>query len=162
MRQEPELDMFDRKILRRLADDGRLTWRELADHTGLSLTPTLRRVRMLEEAGYIRGYHAHLDEERLAGSMIVFVSVTLEKQVRDVLDRFEEIVAQIPEVMSGFLMTGGADYLLRAVVRDLVHYRELLDRLTLIDGVAHIQSSFALKAFVNRSAPLIPETKAER
>lgn len=155
MIQTGELDSYDRKILRKLAEDGRITWRDLADSIGLSLTPTLRRVRMLEEAGFITGYHARLDEARLAGSMIVFISVTLERQVREMLDRFEEHVARLPEVMSGFLMTGGSDYLLRAVVRDLEHYRELLDNLTKVEGVEHIQSSFALKAFVNKPSPLI-------
>lgn len=155
MNQSDGLDAYDRKILRKLAEDGRITWRDLADAIGLSLTPTLRRVRLLEEAGYIAGYHARLNEARLIGSMIVFISVTLERQVRDVLDRFEDHVSRLPEVMSGFLMTGGADYLLRAVVRDLDHYRELLDELTGIKGVAHIQSSFALKGFVNRPTALV-------
>ena len=155
MSQNQNLDSYDRKILRRLAEDGRITWRELADEIGLSLTPTLRRVRILEETGYITGYFARLDEQRLIGSMIVFISVTLERQVRTILARFEEHVASLPEVMSGYLMTGSSDYLLRAVVADLDHYRELLDALTKIEGVAHIQSSFALKTFVNRPAPLI-------
>ena len=155
MNQISDLDQFDRKILRALAEDGRISWRELADRIGLSLTPTLRRVRMLEESGMITGYHARLDEERLAGSMVVFISVTLERQVREVLDRFEEHVAMLPEVMSGFLMTGGSDYLLRAVVRSLAHYRELLDALTVVEGVAHIQSSFALKVFVKKPSALL-------
>ncbi|MCJ2188681.1 Lrp/AsnC family transcriptional regulator [Novosphingobium beihaiensis] len=156
MNQNQKLDSYDRKILRHLSENGRITWRELAEEIGLSLTPTLRRVRILEESGYITGYFARLDEQRLAGSMIVFISVTLERQIRSILARFEEHVASLPEVMSGFLMTGGSDYLLRAVVNDLDHYRELLDALTKIEGVAHIQSSFALKSFVNRPAPVIP------
>lgn len=155
MNQYEKLDSFDRKILRKLVEDGRITWRDLADSIGLSLTPTLRRVRMLEDAGLITGYHARLDEARLTGPMIVFVSVTLERQIREILDRFEEHVAKLPEVMSGFLMTGGADYLLRASVRDLDHYRQLLDDLTKFDGVAHIQSSFALKSFVNKPSLLM-------
>ncbi|MFM9898021.1 Lrp/AsnC family transcriptional regulator [Sphingorhabdus sp.] len=155
MIHEVQLDLYDRKILRKLAEDGRITWRELAETIGLSLTPTLRRVRMLEASGMISGYHAHLDEERLAGSMTVFISVTLERQVRDVLENFEDHVAKLPEVMSGFLMTGGSDYLLRAVVRNLAHYRDLLNNLTIVEGVAHIQSSFALKAFVNKPSPLM-------
>lgn len=157
MNQHENLDSLDRKILRKLVEDGRITWRDLADSIGLSLTPTLRRVRMLEDAGFITGYHARLDEARLAGPMIVFVSVTLERQIREVLDRFEEHIAKLPEVMSGFLMTGGADYLLRASVRNLDHYRQLLDDITKIDGVAKIQSSFALKSFINKPSPLIIE-----
>jgi DNA-binding Lrp family transcriptional regulator len=157
MSQEFALDAYDRRILRRLAEDGRVTWRDLADDIGLSLTPTVRRVRLLEEHGYVTGYFARLDEKLLIGSMIVFVSVTLERQTRAALTRFEDLVAEIPEVMSGFLMSGGADYLLRAVVRDLDHYRDLLEAMTSIDGVAHLQSSFALKAFVNRPAPVVSD-----
>ena len=159
MTATPALDAYDFKILRTLSADERITWSDLAEAIGLSLTPTIRRVRQLEEAGYISGYFAQLDEKRLAGGMIAFVSVTLEKQVRETLDAFEAGVIDLPEVMSGFLMSGGADYLLRSVVRDLDHYRDFLDRLTRLPGVAHIQSSFALNAFVNRPAPLITAMK---
>lgn len=159
---ETGLDELDLKILRELSEDGRMTWSNLADRIGLTLTPTLKRVRHLERAGFIRGYTATLDEGRLKGSMIVFISVTLERQVREALTAFEEGVAALPEIMSGFLMSGGADYLLRAVVRDLDHYRDLLEALTRVQGVAHIQSSFALKAFVNRPAPLLRRSRHDR
>lgn len=148
-----DLDSYDMKILRALARDGRMSWRNLADDIGLSLTPTLRRVRRLEDEGYIEGYSAQLDEKRLMGAMSVFVSVTLERQVEEVLARFEERVAALSEVMSCFLMSGGADYTLRVVVRDLDHYQQLLSKLTRIPGVAHIQSSFALKAVIGRRGP---------
>ncbi len=157
MNQEFVLDAYDRRILRRLGEEGRITWRDLADQIGLSLTPTVRRVRLLEEHGYVTGYFARLDEKLLIGSISVFVSVTLERQTRDALVRFEAIVSALPEVMSGFQMSGGADYLLRVVVRDLDHYRDLLEVMTGIEEVAHLQSSFALKAFVNRPVPVVPE-----
>lgn len=151
-----ELDSYDRKILAALIRDGRISWRDLADEIGLSLTPTLRRVRRLEEKGIIGGYTAQLNERQLLGSMTVFVSVTLERQVEDVLAGFEAKVSSLSEVMDGFMMTGGADYLLHAIVRDLDHYQELLTQLTRTPGVAHIQSSFALKTFIRRTAPLLP------
>jgi len=154
-----ELDGYDYRILQELTQDGRLSWRDLADRIGLSLTPTLRRVRRLEETGFIMGYSANLDERRLAGAMIVFISVTLERQVEDALTVFETEVLKLPQVMSGFLMTGGADYLLRVVVPDLEHYQDLLGKLTRISGVAHIQSSFALKAFINRPGPIFSQSK---
>ncbi|MEO7656522.1 MAG: Lrp/AsnC family transcriptional regulator [Sphingomicrobium sp.] len=149
------LDSFDRRILSALVRDGRISWRDLANEIALSLTPTIRRVRRLEEQGFIEGYTAKVDERRLLGKMTAFVSVTLERQVEDVLSNFETKVATLSEVMGGFLMTGGADYLLHVIVRDLDHYQELLATLTRTPGVAHIQSSFALKTFVRRSAPLI-------
>lgn len=150
-----DLDRYDRKIVAALTRDGRLSWRELAEEIGLSLTPTLRRVRRLEETGIIQGYAARIDERRLLGAMTVFVSVTLERQIEEVLAGFEEKVGALPEVMGGFLMTGGADYLLHVIVRDLDHYQKLLTELTKTRGVAHIQSSFALKTFVRRAAPRV-------
>lgn len=151
-----DLDKTDLKILKELALDGRIAWSALADKVGLSLTPTLRRVRQLEERGLIRGYVAQLDEARLAGRMTVFVSVTLTSQAEDVIARFEELIALAPEVMSCFLMTGDADYNLRVVVADLDAYHHFLTRtLTRIPGVAHIKSSFALKTVLMRASPLL-------
>jgi Lrp/AsnC family leucine-responsive transcriptional regulator len=152
-----KLDSIDLRILRALTRDGRITWAELADEVGLSTTPTLRRVRQMEADGIIQGYTARLDETRLIGEMPVSISVTLERQVKPVLNAFEDAVGALPEVMSGHLMSGNRDYLLHAFVRDLDHYRDLLARLTEIDGIAHIQSSFVLKTFLYRTAPLLSD-----
>jgi DNA-binding Lrp family transcriptional regulator len=155
MTKEIDIDRIDRKILRQLAQDGRIAWSELADLVGLSLTPTLRRVRRLEEAGYIQGYVAKLDEARLAGRMSVLVAVTLTSQSEETLARFEEAIVAAPEVMSCFLMTGDADYSLRVVVPDLETYHQFLTRtLTRIPGVAHIKSGFALRTVLNRASAL--------
>lgn len=151
----PNLDRTDIRILAALTRDGRISWRDLAEEISLSLTPTLRRVRRLEEDGVVKGYTARLDETRLIGAMPVFVSVTLERQVDEVLTAFEAAVGTLPEIMGGYLMSGGADYLLHAFVRSLDHYRELLARLTKLDGIAHIQSSFVLKTFSHRTAPIL-------
>ena len=151
-----ELDRYDLDILRELMADGRMSGRDLAERIGLSLTPTLRRVRRLEEEKYIRGYVALLDEQRLAGSISAFVSVTLEKQSDAAIAEFERAIVLCPEVMSCFLMTGDADYNLRVVVRDLETYHQfLMLTLTRIPGVQHIKSSFALKTVFMRSAPLL-------
>ncbi len=156
MTNDPEIDRTDLKILKVLATDGRIAWSALADQVGLSLTPTLRRVRHLEETGYIKGYVGQLDEGRLAGRITVFVAVTLATQAEDVIARFEELIALAPEVMSCFLMTGDADYNLRVVVPDLDAYHQFLTRtLTRIPGVAHIKSSFALKTVLMRASPLL-------
>jgi DNA-binding Lrp family transcriptional regulator len=148
------LDRTDLKILQLLADDGRISWREIAERIGLSLTPTLRRIRRLESEGYVVGYTARFDERRLGGHMSVYVSVTLERQTEETLNAFESRIAQVPEVMSCFLMTGDADYLLRVVVADIESYQQfLLKTLTRIPGVAHIQSSFTVKPVLQRAAP---------
>jgi DNA-binding Lrp family transcriptional regulator len=149
------MDEYDRRILAALIRNGRISWRDLAEEIGLSLTPTIRRVRRLEEKGTICGYTAKVNERQLLGGMTVFISVTLERQVGQALSLFEEKAAALPEIMAGFMMTGGTDYLLHGIVRDLEHYQLLLAELTQTPGIAHIQSSFALKAIVRRSAPLI-------
>jgi Lrp/AsnC family transcriptional regulator, leucine-responsive regulatory protein len=151
------LDPIDARILRALTREGRITWADLAEEVGLSTTPTLRRVRQMEAEGLIRGYTARLDETRLIGSIPVFISVTLERQIEPVLSAFEAAVSALPEVMSGHLMSGAQDYLLHAFVRDLDHYRDLLAKLTEISGIAHIQSSFVLKTFLYRAAPLVTD-----
>ncbi|WP_145012675.1 Lrp/AsnC family transcriptional regulator [Pseudomonas oryzihabitans] len=148
------LDRIDLRILNALSADGRLSWRDLAQKIGLSLTPTLRRVKRLEEERYIQGYHAQLDETRLAGSVSVFVSVRLEKQSTDYLRAFEREIVKAPQVMSCFQMTGDADYVLRVVVQDLAAYQHFLaEVLTCLPGVASVTSAFSLKAVLLRPAP---------
>ncbi len=162
MANPAKLDPIDIKILRVLTRDGRISWAELAEEVGLSTTPVQRRVRQMEENGLIRGYGARLDETRLIGEIPVFISITLERQVRDVLSRFEVAVSALPEVMGGYMMSGSQDFMLHAFVRDLAHYRDLLAKLTELEAIAHVQSSFVLKTFLSRSAPLLGEGAPER
>ena len=116
------LDEIDRKIIRTLQSDGRLTNLDLAARVGLSPTPCLRRVRKLEEAGVIAGYVALVDQTRVNLPVNVFVSVSMDKQHEETLEAFEREVRTWPEVMECYLMTGDSDYLLRIVARDLQAY----------------------------------------
>ncbi|HEX7008090.1 MAG TPA: Lrp/AsnC family transcriptional regulator [Alphaproteobacteria bacterium] len=149
----PDLDRTDCKILALLQEDARLPNVELAQSVGLSPSPCLRRVKLLEEGGVIRRYVTLLDPAQVGLPVSVFVQVTLERQVESALQVFEEAVRKHPEVMECYLMTGDADYLLRVVAPDLESYqRFLLDHLTRIPGVASIKSSFALKQVGYRTA----------
>ena len=142
---EIQLDIFDRRILEQLQKDGRISNVNLAREVGLSPSPCLRRVRDLEEAGVIDRYAAILNQGSAGFSLSVFVQVTLERQIESALEIFERIIAERPEVMEAYLMTGDADYLLRIVVPDVSDYEVFLkDHLTRIPGVASIKSSFAL------------------
>lgn len=148
------MDLLDRKILSALQEDGRITIAELAARVGLSSSPCLRRVRHLEEEGLITRYVAVLDQRAVGLPVSVFVSIKLERQREDALERFSKAVARWPEVVDCYLMTGQRDYLLRIVVRDLEAYEHFLnDKLTRLDGVASIETSFALKQ-VKRSEVL--------
>jgi Lrp/AsnC family transcriptional regulator, leucine-responsive regulatory protein len=141
-----QLDRTDRRILAAIQDDSRISNADLARKVDLSPSPCWRRLRALEQAGVIRQHVSLLDAEAVGLPVSVFVSVSLEKQVEENLERFEAAVAERPEVMECYLMTGEADYLLRVVVPDLRSFeRFVLQQLSRIPGVANIKSSFALK-----------------
>lgn len=140
-----ELDSIDRRILDRLQQNGRISNVDLAREVGLSPSPCLRRVRDLEDSGVIDRYVAVLDQRAAGLALSIFVQVTLERQIETALETFERLVADRPEVMECYLMTGDSDYLLRIVVADVAAYEEFLkSHLTRIPGVASIKSSFAL------------------
>jgi Lrp/AsnC family leucine-responsive transcriptional regulator len=142
---QKRLDAIDRKILAELQQDGRMGLAELAGKVGLSPSPCLRRIRLLEQAGVIARYVAVLDQVAVGLAISVFVSVRLERQREQSLDRFAKAVARWPEVLECYLMTGPRDYLLRVVVPDLPAYEKFLkDKLTRLEGIASIESSFAL------------------
>ncbi len=147
------MDGHDREILRTLQTDGRLSNVELAGRVHLSESACLRRVRALEADGVIRGYSARLDPGPLGLSTNVFVHVALQRQDQADLERFENAVQELPEVMECYLMTGEFDYLLRVVAGDSADFERVHSRLTRLPGVARIQSSFALRA-VRQTAAL--------
>src|SRR5262245_26772599 len=140
------LDTIDRKILATLQADGRISLADLAAKVGLSPSPCLRRMRLLEASGIIARYVAVLDQEKAGLPASVFVSIKLESQREEALNRFTKAIARWPEVLECYLMTGPRDYLLRIVVADLAAYdRFLKQKLTRLEGIASIESSFALE-----------------
>ena len=140
------LDQIDKRIVKALQDNARLSSQELSAQVGISASPCWRRVKALEEAGVIAKYVTLVDPEALGLSISIFTSVSLDKQIETALETFQKAVRKRPEVMECYLMTGDFDYLLRVVVGSLHDYeRFLLDHLTRIPGVASIKSSFALK-----------------
>ena len=138
-------DSIDRKILALLQNDGRMSVASIADEIGLSASPCLRRIKMMEEAGVISRYVAVLNQREVGLPVSVFVSIKLESQKEMALDKFGKAIARWPEVLECYLMTGPRDYLLRVVVADLAAYEMFLkEKLTKLDGIASIESSFAL------------------
>ena len=138
---EPQvLDVIDRRILAELQDDGRMTNVELARRAGISAPPCLRRVRRLEEAGIIRGYHADSDPHKLGWSITFFAVVGLESQKETVLSAFERMVADWPEVRECHMIRGGGDFLLKLVARDTAHENQLTTRLTGAQSVSRVQT----------------------
>lgn len=140
-----KLDAVDLKILAALQGDGRMSILNLAQRIGLSPSPCARRVRMLEDAGVIKGYSAIIDQAKVGLPVSAFASIKLERQREEDLDRFAQAVKRWPEVVDCYLMTGQRDYLLRIVVNDLRAYEDFIkSKLTRLDGVASIETSFAL------------------
>lgn len=141
----PDLDAIDRKILRALQNDGKMSMGELAEKVGLSPSPCARRVRLMEKAGVIKGYAAIVDQKKVGLPISAFASIKLERQREEDLDRFEDTVSRWPEVLDCYLMTGQRDYLMRVVAADLEAYERFIkDKLTRLDNIASIETSFAL------------------
>ena len=139
------LDTIDLKIIACVQNDGRITINDLAERVGLSPSPCARRLRILEEKGIIKGYTATIDQAKVGLPVSAFASIKLERQREEDLDRFSRAVAGWPEVVDCYLMTGQRDYLLRIVVRDLQAYEHFIkSKLTRLEGVASIETSFAL------------------
>ena len=137
---QPPLDAIDRRILAELQGDGRMTNVELARRAGISAPPCLRRVRRLEEAGIIRGYHADTDPQLLGWEITFFAVVGLDSQKESVLAAFEQLLAGWPEVRECHMIRGGGDFLLKLVARDTAHENQLTQRLTGAVHVARVQT----------------------
>ncbi len=147
------LDTLDHRILAELQSQGRISNQDLSDRIGLSPSPCLRRLRRLEDEGVIRRYVALVDPEAVGLGVTAFVRVRLDQQDDRHLAVFEAAVADFPEVMECYLMTGEADYQLRVLVGSLGEFEDFLrHRLTRIAGVAQVTSSFALRPVVYKTA----------
>lgn len=135
------LDRSDRRILRALQQDGRISTVALAESVGLSATATSERVRRLTREGYIRGYHALLDPVLLERALLVFIEVTLDKTTPDVFAKFALAVRASPEILECHLVAGGFDYLIKVRVKDMDAYRRLLTEAVLaMPGVRESRS----------------------
>jgi Lrp/AsnC family transcriptional regulator, leucine-responsive regulatory protein len=148
------LDRFDRLILEHLQKDGRLANQELAARISLSPSPCLRRVRALEKQGYITGYHAMVNARKLGFSLMALVHIALDRHTPERFANFEARIRVLPEVLEVLLIAGeDADYLVKVVVRDMEHYQSLLlNKITRIEGVTGVHSSFVLRQVVERTA----------
>ena len=125
----PKLDRIDLRILSHLQKNGRVTNVELADAVGLSASPCLVRVRRLEKAGYIAGYGAHIQMHKLGDTQLVFTEVTLSDHRAADFARFEGQVRKVDEIVECHLVSGGYDYLLKFITRNVPHYQETIERL---------------------------------
>jgi Lrp/AsnC family leucine-responsive transcriptional regulator len=140
------LDRIDRRILKILQEDGRMAVTDIARQVNLSVTPCLARVRRLETAGFIRGYFAQLDPDRLGLSLQAFVTVNLDRTTPDVFDRFSQAMHRFDEVIECQMVGGGFDYLVKVRVRDMKMFRKFLgDCMTKECGVQQTHTYFVME-----------------
>ena len=148
------LDAIDRKILKEMQDDGRITNVELASRVGISAPPCLRRVRALEEAGYIKGYRALLDEKKLGYEVTVFAMVHLASQAEADLVAFEEFVRAQPLVRECWMLSGEIDFVLKCVAPDLKTFQAFVEKLTAAPNVRNVKTSLTLRN--SKDAAMVP------
>jgi DNA-binding Lrp family transcriptional regulator len=150
-----KLDKIDRRILRDLQTDGRMTNVDLARRAGISAPPCLRRVRALVEAGFIRGYHADVNPEALGYGVTVFAQVGLAGQAEPDLKAFEALCVTWPEVREAHMLAGETDFILKIVATDWDSYQRFLTtKLTAAPNVAQVRSSLAIR--MSKFEPGVP------
>ncbi len=148
------LDAIDWKILDELQRNGRITNVELARRVGISAPPCLRRMRALEEAGFIKGYRALLDQKLLGYEINVFAMVHLASQAEPDLLAFENFVKARPLVRECWMLSGEIDFILKCVAPDLRRFQEFIAELTAAPNVRNVKTSLVLK--VSKDAPIVP------
>ncbi|MEX2479578.1 MAG: Lrp/AsnC family transcriptional regulator [Gammaproteobacteria bacterium] len=148
-----KLDRTDRRILGLMQANGRISNLELAEAVGLSPTPCSRRVKRLEESGIIERHVTLLDQQRLGLNITAVIGITMDRHTPERFENFERAVREFPEVVECSIVTGQtADYLLKAVLPDMTYYEDfLLGRLTRIEGVTGVHSSFVLRKVIAKT-----------
>lgn len=152
----PKLDRLDFKILAHLQRNGRVTNVELADAVGLSPSPCLSRVKRLESSGYITGYGAHIALAKLGSTLTVFTEVTLKDHRSGDFSRFEQRARNVPEIVECHLVSGGYDYLVRFIARDVGHYQQVIEQILESDfGIEKYFSYIVIKSpIIKRFDPI--------
>ena len=148
-----DIDEIDRQLLRVLQTQARMSITELAERVNLSATPCARRIKRLEDASIITGYHTKTDAQKLGYPLAVFIAISMDRHTAERFEQFERKIQSFDEVISCSIVTGRTeDYLIKVRVRDMAHYEEfLLHRLNRIEGVAQVHTSFELREIFNRS-----------
>ena len=152
------MDRIDRKILKELQEEGRLTNVELAKRVNLSPTPCLERVRRLEKTGIIQGYAARLNPSALEAGLTVFVQVTLNRTTTDVFDDFKRAALQEPGIAECHMVAGGFDYLIKVRVRDMDAFRQFLEaKINALPGVSSTTTYVAMETVKEGDAVPVPD-----
>ncbi len=156
---DSKLDAIDKKILSKLQENAKITNSQLAKEVGLSPAPTLERVKKLENIGYIKGYHAELDQDKLDLGVSVFVQASLNGSNKETMEQFQKRVHSIPEIVECFHVTGSADFFLKILSRDMKTYNEfILDKLIDLTEIGNLKSSVVLSIVKDSKVLPVSET----
>ena len=147
------MDAIDKRILMVLQNDAKANIKIIAEKSGLSVSPTFARIKKLEQLGYIKKYVALLDEVKIGKSIQVFCQVTLSIHSKEVIDNFKKQIAKLHEVMGCYHVSGNYDFLLKIAVKDMNEYQQFaVEKLSVIEGISNVQSTFVLEEIKNEVA----------
>lgn len=147
------MDAIDTRILMVLQNDAKANIKIIAEKSGLSVSPTFARIKKLEQLGYIKKYVALLDEVKIGKSIQVFCQVTLSIHSKEVIDNFKKQIAKLHDVMGCYHVSGNYDFLLKIAVKDMNEYQQFaVEKLSVIEGISNVQSTFVLEEIKNEVA----------
>ena len=147
------MDAIDKRILIVLQNDAKANIKIIAEKSGLSVSPTFARIKKLEQLGYIKKYVALLDEVKIGKSIQVFCQVTLSIHSKEVIDNFKKQIAKLHDVMGCYHVSGNYDFLLKIAVKDMNEYQQFaVEKLSVIEGISNVQSTFVLEEIKNEVA----------
>jgi len=147
------MDAIDKRILMVLQNDAKANIKMIAEKSGLSVSPTFARIKKLEQLGYIKKYVALLDEVKIGKSIQVFCQVTLSIHSKEVIDNFKKKIAKLSDVMGCYHVSGNYDFLLKIAVKDMNEYQQFaVEKLSVIEGISNVQSTFVLEEIKNEVA----------
>ncbi|BDB53717.1 AsnC family transcriptional regulator [Flavobacterium ammoniigenes] len=147
------MDAIDKRILMVLQEDAKANIKMIAEKSGLSVSPTFARIKKLEQLGYIKKYVALLDEVKIGKSIQVFCQVTLSIHSKEVIDNFKKKIAKLSDVMGCYHVSGNYDFLLKIAVKDMNEYQRFaVEKLSVIEGISNVQSTFVLEEIKNEVA----------
>ncbi len=147
------MDAIDKRILMVLQNDAKANIKMIAEKSGLSVSPTFARIKKLEQLGYIKKYVALLDEVKIGKSIQVFCQVTLSIHSKEIIDNFKKQIAKLHDVMGCYHVSGNYDFLLKIAVKDMNEYQQFaVEKLSVIEGISNVQSTFVLEEIKNEVA----------
>jgi len=147
------MDTIDKKILMLLQQNSKQNTKQIATKIGLTVSPTFERIKKLEQQNYIKGYVAILNGEKIKKSIVIYCQISLAVHSRELIDNFKRGISKIPEIMGCHHMSGNYDFLLKVAVNDMNEYQKfVIDKLSVINGISNVQSSFVIEEITNDSA----------